>query len=54
MLLMNLKEEENLTGVVSLTDTGFARYLFVTIYHGSKMEKKIQLFFLSEISIYLS
>ena len=28
MLIMNLAEEENLTGVVLLTDKGFARYVF--------------------------
>ena len=31
-LLMNLTEEENLTGVVLLTDASFARYLFVAVY----------------------
>ena len=32
MLLMNLTEEENLTGVVLLIDTGFARYVFAAMY----------------------
>ena len=31
-LLMNLREEENLTRAVLLIDTGFARYLFVAMY----------------------
>ena len=60
MLLVNFKEEENLTGVALLPDIGFDRYLFLTMYylfltmyHGSMMEKEKQLFFLSEIPIYL-
>ena len=32
MLLMNLTEEENLTGVVLLVDTCFAGNLFVAMY----------------------
>ena len=35
-LLMNLTEEENLTGVVLLTDASFARYLFVAVYYLNK------------------
>ena len=60
MLLVNFKEEENLTGVALLTDIGFDKYLFLTTYylflttyHGTMMEKEKQLFFLSEIPIYL-
>ena len=32
MLLMNLTEEEILTRVSLLIDTGFARFLFVAVY----------------------
>lgn len=32
MLLVNFKEEENLTGVALLTDIGFDKYLFLTMY----------------------
>ena len=32
LLSMNLIEKESLIGVVSLTDTGFARHLFVAMY----------------------
>ena len=33
MLLLNLTEEQNLTGVVLLIGTRFARYLFDTMYY---------------------
>ena len=41
MLLTNLAEEENVTGVVLLFDTRFARYRFLAMYYTMFFYKNI-------------